>query len=60
MSIAIPAKSNTTAMIKIILCFGTIAVEMLAQPIGIFMGWASPTNGECVADRYATLSLMIM
>jgi hypothetical protein len=47
-------------MIKIILCFGTIAIEMLAQPIGIFMGWAPPTNGECVADRYATLSLMIM
>lgn len=58
--VAIPAKSGTTASAKIAIVFGTICLEMLATPVQIFLGWVVPINCEVVADRYATLSLMIM
>lgn len=58
-AIAIPANSKAMAAAKISVVFGAMLVSIILGLVVSLFGWIDDTSGQTIADRYATLTLMI-
>ncbi len=58
-AIAIPANSQVMALSKIGILFGAMLLNIVVGLAVDLVGWIDTTNGPIIADRYATLTLMI-